>query len=116
VPDLNVYLNRAAVFTAPLRFAAGIQNKVLEAMATARPVITTSMVNEGLGAQPGEELIIADTPQEMARQIIQLFQQPAIAQALGQSAHRFVNNKYTWDIVLERVNKIEHDLIDQIAK
>ena len=116
VPDLNVYLNRAAVFAAPLRFAAGIQNKVLEAMATARPVITTSMVNEGLGAQLGEELIIADTPQEMARQIIRLFQQPAIAQTIGQSAHRFVTTKYTWDIVLERANKIEHDLIDQIAK
>jgi sugar transferase (PEP-CTERM/EpsH1 system associated) len=110
VPDLNAYLNRSAVFAAPLRFAAGIQNKVLEAMATARPVITTSIVNEGLGAQPGVDIIIADTPQEMARQIIRLFQQPSQAQSLGLAGQRFVQNKFSWDLVLQRVNKIEDDL------
>ncbi len=51
VPDLNDYLNRAAIFVAPLRFAAGVQNKVLEAMATASPVVTTNLVNAGLGAR-----------------------------------------------------------------
>lgn len=107
VEDLNIYLNRASVFAAPLRFAAGIQNKVLEAMAAARPIITTSLVNEGLGATPGEHLIIANTPQEMAQQIITLFQNPESTNSLGRSARRFVISRYSWDKVLQRVDQIE---------
>ena len=107
VPDINVYLNRATVFCAPLRFAAGVQFKVVQAMAAGRPVVTTSIVNEGLGAHPGEDLIIADTPEETARQIIWLFQQPNAAQKLGQAAHRFVTTKFAWDSVLKRVKEIE---------
>jgi sugar transferase (PEP-CTERM/EpsH1 system associated) len=107
VPDVNDYLNRAAVFCAPLRFAAGIQFKVVQAMAAGRPVVTTSMVNEGLGAKPDEELVLADTPEEMARHVIQLIQDPQAAQQLGQAAHRFVSSKFTWDSALQRVNQIK---------
>lgn len=110
VPDLNTYLNRSTVFAAPLRFAAGVQNKVLEAMAAARPVITTSIVNEGLGASAGKELVIADTPQDMAREIIHLFQQPAVASKLGKAAKLFVTSRYTWDLVLNRINKISEKM------
>ena len=109
VPDLNQHLNCATVFAAPIRFAAGIQNKVLEAMATARPVITTSIVNEGIGAKPGEELIIADSSEEMAKQIIRIFENPEMAYQMGQSALRFVSRKYSWDLVLTRVNEIENN-------
>ncbi|NIV31315.1 MAG: glycosyltransferase, partial [Anaerolineae bacterium] len=70
VPDLNAHLNNAAVFAAPLRFAAGIQNKVLEAMAAGRPVVTTSLVNDGLGAQPEREILVADDPTATAQQIV----------------------------------------------
>ena len=83
VPDLNLHLNRAAVFVAPLRFAAGIQNKVLEAMATARPVITTSMVNEGISARAGEELIVADTPQKIAQEVVESFARSSYSPGFG---------------------------------
>ena len=72
VPDLNAHLNKAAVFVAPLRFAAGIQNKVLEAMAAGRPVVTTSLVNDGLGAQPGREILVADDATATAQQVVKL--------------------------------------------
>lgn len=111
VPNLNEYLNRAAIFVAPLRFAAGIQNKVLEAMAAAKPVITSSIVNEGLGAIPGEQIIIADTPQDIANQIISLLKDPIRAEHIGKSGHHFVTSRYSWDHVLERVNQIEPKLI-----
>lgn len=110
VSDLNAFLNQNAVFAAPLRFSAGIQNKVLEAMAAARPVITSSIVNEGLGASPGEDIVIADTSQEMAHEIIRLFQQPADAHRIGYSAKKFVSNHYSWDYALGRVNKIAQSL------
>jgi sugar transferase (PEP-CTERM/EpsH1 system associated) len=107
VQDLNEYLNRAAVFVAPLRFAAGIQNKVLEAMAAGRPVVTTSIVNEGLGAKTGEELIVADTAEEMARQIGRLMHEPEMADKLGEAAQHFVRAKFSWENVLRRVEQIK---------
>ena len=53
VPDLNGALNQAAVFVAPLRFAAGVQNKALEAMAAGRPVVTTGIVNRAWARRRG---------------------------------------------------------------
>lgn len=108
VPDLNTYLNRAAVFCAPLRFAAGVQNKVLEALAAARPVVTTSIVNEGLGTKPGKEIIIADSPEQIAHAVINLLENRDLADQIGQAGQAFVLRYYSWDLVLKRVQVIEN--------
>ncbi|MBN1954001.1 MAG: TIGR03087 family PEP-CTERM/XrtA system glycosyltransferase [Anaerolineae bacterium] len=110
VPDLNAQLNRAAVFVAPLRFAAGVQNKVLEAMAAGRPVVTTRIVNEGLGAVPGEEIVIADDPPTAARQIVALLRDETLRSRIGQAARQFVQRKYSWEHAVRRMKKIEANL------
>lgn len=66
VPDIRPYLAHAAVAVAPLQIARGIQNKVLEAMAMARPVVATTAAFEGVRALPGRDLIVADGPEEFA--------------------------------------------------
>jgi sugar transferase (PEP-CTERM/EpsH1 system associated) len=106
VPDLNAWLNRAAVFVAPLRFAAGIQTKVLEAMAVAKPVVTTSVVNNGLGARPGKEILVADDATTMATQIVALLQNARLRARIGRAGLRFVRQKYTWNRVVERMSII----------
>lgn len=110
VPDLNARLNGAAVFVAPLRFAAGVQTKVLEAMATARPVVTSSMVNDGLGAQPGKEVLLADDKGTAADQIVALLQDEALRARIGQAGRRFVQERYTWERVVERLRDIQEML------
>lgn len=110
VPDLNQYLNQAALFVAPLRFAAGVQNKVLEAMATATPVVTTTLVNDGLGASAGEELIVADGAAATARQVVALLGDPSLASRIGQAGLAFVQRAYSWDRVAQRVSAIEDSL------
>ncbi len=107
VPDLNAHLNRAAVFVAPLRFAAGVQNKVLEAMSTARPVVTTAIVASGLGARPGHELLVADEPQATADQVIALLRDGDLRARIGQAGQAFVRARYTWEHVVERMREIE---------
>jgi sugar transferase (PEP-CTERM/EpsH1 system associated) len=107
VPDLNTYLNRAAVFVAPLRFAAGVQNKVLEAMATARPVVTTSVVNAGLGAQPGHEILVADDAPTAAEQIVTLLRDGDLRARIGTAGLRFVRDKYRWEHVVRRMRAIQ---------
>ncbi|WP_291298695.1 TIGR03087 family PEP-CTERM/XrtA system glycosyltransferase [Elioraea sp.] len=66
VPDIRPYLAHAAVAVAPLQIARGIQNKVLEAMAMARPVVATTGAFEGVRAVPGRDLLVADAPSDFA--------------------------------------------------
>ncbi len=106
VPDLNAALNQAAVFVAPLRFAAGVQNKVLEAMAAGRPVVTTSIVNEGIRAEPGAHLLLADTPAETASQVARLLRDPALSARLGQAARAFVRERFSWEGAARRLRAI----------
>jgi len=111
VPDLNAVLNQSAVFVAPLRFAAGVQNKVLEAMAAGRPVVATGIVNEGLGAEPGQEILIADDVQTMANQIVALLRDEQLRAQIGQNGLQFVRRKYKWDYVIERMRLVEENLM-----
>lgn len=110
VPDLNAALNTGAVFVAPLRFAAGVQNKVLEAMAAGRPVVTTSIVNAGLGAEPGHHLLVADDADAIADQVVTFLQDAALRTRIGRAGRRFVQRKYTWDHAVRRMGEIEGTL------
>jgi sugar transferase (PEP-CTERM/EpsH1 system associated) len=110
VPDLNRHLNRAAVFVAPLRFAAGVQNKVLEAMAAGRPVVTTSLVNQGVGAEAGRDLLVADDAEGMADKITALLRDADARDRLGQAGRAYVRQHYRWGIAQERMRQIE-DLV-----
>lgn len=110
VDDLNDYLNRATIFVAPLRFAAGIQNKVLEAMAAARPVVTTSLVNAGLQARPGEEIVIADNPEAMAAQIVNLLRDKEVRARIGKAGSQFVRQRFSWGHAVERMGIIGEKL------
>jgi sugar transferase (PEP-CTERM/EpsH1 system associated) len=110
VPDLNDYLNQAAVFVAPLRFAAGIQNKVLEAMAAGRPVVTTPLVSDGLGAVPGREILVADDAQATASQIVTLLTNAPLREQIGRAGRQFVEERYSWNHAVERMRTIEQGL------
>ncbi len=107
VPDLNEKLNQAAVFAAPLRFAAGVQNKVLEAMATGTPVVTTPLVNEGVGAQAGRDILLADDPAAFTEHVVGLLESPDRARQVGGAGREFVVQKFNWEKVGRRVHEIE---------
>ncbi|HEX9954940.1 MAG TPA: TIGR03087 family PEP-CTERM/XrtA system glycosyltransferase [Allosphingosinicella sp.] len=97
VPDTRFWLEAADVVAAPLRIARGVQNKVLEAMAMARPVVATPAAFEGIEAQPGRDLLVADSAEEQARAIRHLLSDPARAAALGAAARRRVEEVYSWE-------------------
>ncbi|MEZ5823336.1 MAG: glycosyltransferase [Geminicoccaceae bacterium] len=97
VDDPGTWIARATVSIAPIRAAAGLQNKLLEAMAMAKPVVCTSVANEGINAEPGRDLLIADEPQEMADAILALMNDEQRRTELGQNGRRFVEEKWTWE-------------------
>lgn len=97
VPDVRPFLQHAAVVVAPLRVARGIQNKILEAMAMARPVVASQSCVEAIDARPGEELISAAEAADFVREIDALLKAPVRATAMGQSGRQRVVQSYSWD-------------------
>jgi sugar transferase (PEP-CTERM/EpsH1 system associated) len=97
VPDVRSWLAAADVVAAPLRIARGIQNKVLEAMAMARPVVASPAAFEGIEAEPGRHLFVAETAEAQAEAISGLLDDPRRAAVLGQAARRRMEQVYRWD-------------------
>jgi sugar transferase (PEP-CTERM/EpsH1 system associated) len=96
VDDVRPWLAAADVVVAPLRIARGIQNKILEAMAMAKPVVASGEAAEGIDATDGRDLIVAPTPEAEADLVISLLSDPAGAAAIGAAARVRVEQRYSW--------------------
>jgi len=90
VPSVEPYLDRAAVSVAPIRYGAGMKGKVVEAMASGVPVVTTATGAQGLYSGASECLSIADEPLEFARAVIRLLQDPVRCEVVGLAGQRRV--------------------------
>lgn len=102
VPDVRPYIAHAEVAVAPLRVARGIQNKVLEAMAMARPVVVSPQALEGIEASPGADLVLADGADAFAATLAGLLEQAD--GALGPCARATVQRLYSWPSNLARID------------
>jgi sugar transferase (PEP-CTERM/EpsH1 system associated) len=96
VPDVRPWLAGADLVVAPLLIARGVQNKVLEAMAMARPVLATSAAATGIGAREGTDLVVADGSDALASAAIELLCDPVTALALGHAGRKFVLGSRGW--------------------
>ncbi|HUY02872.1 MAG TPA: TIGR03087 family PEP-CTERM/XrtA system glycosyltransferase [Rhodocyclaceae bacterium] len=122
VPDVRPYLHHAAVVVAPLRVARGVQNKVLEAMALARPLVIAQVCAIGIDAVAGRDFDVAGDASAYVDRIDALLRQPRRAAALGRAARELVLERYCWETNLQRLdpyllaptavapNRIEHDV------
>ncbi|MET1113183.1 MAG: glycosyltransferase [Allosphingosinicella sp.] len=106
VPDVRAWLAAADVVAAPLRIARGIQNKVLEAMAMARPVVASPAAFEGIEAEPGRHLLVAAGAEAQAEAIAGLLDDPEQAKALGGAARRRMEQAYRWEARLAPLGAI----------
>jgi polysaccharide biosynthesis protein PslH len=106
VDDMRSWIAAADLVVAPLRIARGIQNKVLEAMAMAKPVVASSAAFEGIEAVAGRDLIVADGVQDMAIAIAGLLDLPEKARSIGQAARRQMVEHYAWEQRLKRLDSL----------
>ncbi|MCB0207897.1 MAG: glycosyltransferase [Anaerolineae bacterium] len=111
VPDLRPYLAKATVSVSPMRYGVGIQNKILEAMAMGTPVITTSNALSSLQATDGEELLIGDTPEAVAHNIIELFKDQTLAQRVGDAGRYYVETYHDWNVTAENLEAVYRDVM-----
>lgn len=104
VADVRPYVQHAGVVVAPLRIARGVQNKVLEAMAMARPVVATTAAATGIEIETGRDFLRADTPLAIADAIVSLLTAPSDAAALGAQARALMVERYAWTRQLRRLD------------
>jgi len=106
VPNLYEWLAKASIAVAPVRIAAGMQNKIVQAMACELPVVSTTAANEGIGAQPNEHIIIKDDPQEFSEALIELLNNREKRIRIGEAARKFVEQYWSWNYHFQRQEKI----------
>ncbi|MGO9444959.1 MAG: TIGR03087 family PEP-CTERM/XrtA system glycosyltransferase, partial [Thiobacillaceae bacterium] len=102
VPDIRPYLQHAACAVAPLRLARGVQNKVLEAMSMARPVVATPQATEGIAAQIGQDLLEASDVRNFADEVIQVCE--GRYPNMGVHGRERVLQAYDWETNLSRLD------------
>ena len=104
VPDIRPYLQHAKLVVAPLRVARGVQTKVLEGMAMGKTVVASPMALEGIEAEPGRHLLVAETSREFARAVTEALD--GKASELGSDARVLVNAHYSWDASYSKLREL----------
>jgi glycosyltransferase involved in cell wall biosynthesis len=118
VDDIRPYLERATVYTAPLRFASGQQNKLLEALAMEVPVVTTPVAAAGLRVDDGVEspVVIAQSDQQFADAVIDLFKQKAERDRLSVLGRNYIEHYFTEAHSVEVLEAMCGEAIKAFAK
>ena len=105
VEDVRPYISAAAVYVVPLRIGGGTRLKILEAMAMAKAIVSTTLGCEGF-AVSDQEMVIADTPAGFAAAVTALLRDPARRERLGQAGYAFAGSKYDWDIIVPKLERV----------
>lgn len=110
VPEVRPYYERSAISVVPLRAGGGTRLKILESMALGIPVVSTSIGCEGLDVTHGEDILIADSPEEFANSVCGLLRDAGLRGRIAQNGRKLVENKYDWDIIVERLLDVYREL------
>ena len=106
VPDLTSSLQSAALMVIPVRAGGGMRVRILEAFSRAIPVVTTTIGLEGIQAEPGKDVLVADTPEDFAACVVRLLHDPRLREDLGKNSRLFVEQTYDWRIVLKKLDEV----------
>jgi glycosyltransferase involved in cell wall biosynthesis len=106
VDDVRPYIAHADVVVAPLRLARGVQNKVLEAMAMAKPVVASRQAFEGIRARAGADLLVANDAVEMAICLSGVLE--GRHPGLGEAARRAMEQAHDWSRTLQHLDTMLH--------
>ena len=111
--DVRPYLARSTVCIVPLRIGGGTRLKIFEAMGMGKAVVSTTIGAEGLPVRHEENILLADSPDDFARQTVELLQNPSRRNQIGAAACKMVTENYAWANVaakfaevLERVSGV----------
>ena len=99
VDDVRPHIAAGAVYVVPLRAGGGTRLKIFEALAMARPVVSTTVGAEGLGIGPGRHYVAADDPGAFADAVVSLLRDPERRRAIGDAGRSLVETCYAWPTI-----------------
>lgn len=112
VDDIRPYLQKSAAAAAPITYGAGIQNKVLEAMACGTPVVASPLAVSALSTQNEIDILVAEQPAQFASQLIRLMDQAETRRNFSEKAREYVSRVHSWDAIAARLEDIYTDVVN----
>ena len=110
VDDIRPFLWRATVSVVPLLYGVGIQNKILEAMASGTPVVTTCRSLSALQAQPGKDLLAYDDPDRFSEAVLQLIADRSLRHRIADAAVTYVRTNHNWTSIASQLLSIYQEI------
>jgi glycosyltransferase involved in cell wall biosynthesis len=111
VDDVREYLEKLKVFVAPIRLGKGFRGKILEAMAMGIPVVSTRLGAEGMAAQDGDNIMLAENPEQFIRSTEKLLQDEELLRRIGMNGRRLVEENYSWQKGVEILESVLEMLV-----
>ena len=106
VDDVRPLIAEAAVYVVPLRVGGGTRLKILDALSMGKPLVSTSVGCEGLDVEPDKQLLVADSAEHFAGQVIRLLRDRELAQRLGRSGRELVQRVYEWSVIAKELDRV----------
>jgi len=106
VPDMRDCYAMARIFIAPMQIGTGLQNKLLEAMSMQIPCITSPLANQALQAKENEEILVASDPEQYARHILTLLEDPVRSKEIARIGYEYVHRNYSWEKETAKIDRL----------
>ncbi|MGE5384147.1 MAG: glycosyltransferase [Omnitrophica WOR_2 bacterium] len=116
VNDIREYYAGSKIFMAPMQLGTGLQNKLLEAMAMKLPCITSTLCNSALRAKENSEILIGNSPEEVATLAIKLMEDQEFADKIALNGYLFIKANYSWKGSTDRLALLMKDTIKKVDK
>lgn len=111
VDDIRPYLARSAVYVAPIRIGGGTRLKILDAFASGKAVVSTSIGCEGIECEDRKHIRIVDNSENFSEAVVELLQDSQARQRLEKNARDLVEKTYSWQIIGEQLRSLYRELV-----
>ena len=106
VDDVRPFFANAMISVCPIKDGGGTRIKILDALAMGMPIVSTSIGCEGIDVTPGEDVLIADTPEDFADKVDRIITDIGIRRSMSKNARKTAEDNYSWKAISEKLDRL----------